>query len=72
MDSDFDSDSETVTKPGYQVFSSSFIVEYIAGYQIWGGEEDEERKDLEDEDNHMIMVRLVNMFEMWPRDKARV
>ena len=71
-DSDSESDSETVTKPGYQVFSSSFIVEYIAGYQIWGEEEDEDRKDLEDEDNHMIMVRLVNTFKMWPRDMARV
>ena len=78
MDSDSDSEtviltSETLTKPGYQVFSSSFIVEYIAGYRIWGEDEDEDREDLKDgEDCHMIMMDLIDTFEMWPRNMARV
>ena len=63
-----------VTKPGDQVFSSSFIVEFIKAQDICGEvqDEDEYRKALEYEDGHMIMRDLVNAFEMWPRDMARV
>ena len=68
-------EDETVTNPGDQVFSSSFSVEYIAGYRIWGEEEDENREEDEDcgyGDCLFLMVLLVNTFEMWPRDMSRV
>ena len=47
-----------VTKPGYQVCSSSFIIEFVRGS--------------EPNNCHHMMVQLVNAFEMWPRDMARV
>ena len=53
---------EIVTKPGYQVCSSSFIVEFVAG----GWKEEEENNW------HHMMVQLVNAFEKWPKDMARV
>ena len=53
-------------KPGYQVCSSSFIVEFIAAKQF-------NYEDEEEENNwHNMMVHLVNAFEMWPRDMARI
>ena len=49
------------TKPGYKVCSSSFIVEFVAAQQI------------ELEGNwHRMMIFLVNAFEMWPRNMARI
>ena len=67
-------DPPVVTKTGDQVFSSSFIVEFIEAQDICCEvqDEDEYRKALEYEDGHMIMRDLVNAFEMWPRDMARV
>ena len=59
------------TKPGYKVSSSSFIVEFIAARRIWGEEEGEYREELED-DCDMIMMDLVNAFQMWPGDMAMV
>ena len=61
-----------VTKPGYQVFSSYFIVEYIGAKQMapYGWRE----LDLEDNWHHM-MVELANAFEMYvanPRHLDRI
>ena len=54
----------SVTKPGYPVCSSTFIIEMVAG-----------RWDEKEENNWplvQLMVKLVNTFEKWPRDMARV
>ena len=51
------------TKPGYQVVSPSFVAVFIAG----------NRAELEKRRNwHVMMMELLNSFEMWPRDMARV
>ena len=54
-----------ITKPGDQVCSSSFIVEFISA-KVEGEEE-----ELVDNWHH-IMVQLVNAFEMWPQDMYRI
>ena len=55
-----------VIKPGYQVCSSSFIVEFIDAKKI--GDD-----DVEEENNwHHTMVQLANAFEMLPNDMDRI
>ena len=53
-----------VTKLGYPVFSSTFIIELAVGR--WDEEEENNRPLVQ------LMVKLVNAFEKWPRDMARV
>ena len=52
-----------VTKPGYQVCSSSFIVKFFSGNKF----ELEECINWKD-----MMMHLLNAFEMWPWDMARI
>ena len=50
-----------VTMPGDQVSSDSFIVKFVGA------------QEREDEDNwHRMMVILLNSFDTWPRDMARI
>ena len=52
-------DLSVKTKPGYKVFSQSFIAVFIAG----------NRKELEEDNNwHDLMMHLANAFEKQPRD----
>ena len=52
-------DLSVKTKPGYKVFSQSFIAVFIAG----------NRKELEEDNNwHDLMMHLANAFEKRPRD----
>ena len=53
-------DLSVKTKPGYTVFSESFIAVFIAG----------NRKELEERRNwHDLMMHLANAFEKRPRDR---
>ena len=53
----------TVTKPGYEVVSPSYIAVFVAG----------SREELEERNNwHDLMKHLLNAFEMWPENMARV
>ena len=54
-----------VTKPGYQMCSSSFIVEFISA-KVEGEEE-----EIEDNWDH-IMIQLVHAFDIWPMNMARI
>ena len=56
-------DCSVKTKPGYQVFSPSFVAVFIGGNR----EELEERKNW-----HDMMKELLNAFEKWPRDMSEV
>ena len=56
-------DCSVKTKPGYQVFSPSFVVVFIGG----------DREGFEECKNwHDLMKELVNAFEKWPRDMTMV
>ena len=53
----------TVTKTGYQVVSPSYIAVFVAG----------SREELEERNNwHDMMKHLLDAFEMWPENMARV
>ena len=53
----------TVTKPGYQVVSPSYIAVFVAG----------SREELEERNNwHDMMKQLLNAFEMWPENMVKV
>ena len=53
----------TVTKPGHQVVSPSYIAVFVAG----------SREELEERNNwHNMMKHLLNAFEMWPENMTKV
>ena len=54
-----------LTRPGYRVRSSSFIIEFNSAKAK--GEEEELVGNW-----HHIMIQLVNAFEMWQRDMYRI
>ena len=54
-------DCSVKSKPGYQVFSQSFVAVFIGGNRV----EMEKR-------GHDMMKELLNAFEKWPRDMSEV